>query len=90
MLLAKYNKKERCMWCPKCKTFEVICDGTGTYKIPGGFGYLPGDHKFSVVGYMLKGYTGWCEKCKQKVFNWTTKRRFVNYPKSINKKIEVA
>ena len=87
MKLAKYNKKKNCMYCPACNTYEVTCEGTGTWRFPGGFGFLPGDQKFSVVGHLLKGFVGTCEHCHEEVFNYTSKRRFVNYPRSINKKI---
>lgn len=86
-VIAKYNKKRGCMYCPKCKTFEVMCDGTGTLRLPAGFGFLPGDHKFSVSGYILKGYIGVCEKCRRCVFNYTSKRKFTHYPRNINAKI---
>ncbi len=88
-LLAKYNKKEGCMYCPKCKSFEVMCDGTGIYKIPIGFGFIPGDIKFSISSWRLKGYIGQCELCKRRVFNYTSKRKSINYPRSINKKIAI-
>lgn len=87
MLLVKYNKQKNCLYCPKCKTYEVWCDGTGTWNIPAGFGFLPGDGKFSVCGHTLKGYVGQCEKCKERVFNWTSKRAFIKYPKHLNEKI---
>jgi 5-methylcytosine-specific restriction endonuclease McrA len=54
-------------------------------QIPAGFGFLPGDHKFSVVGWTLKGFFGWCEICHAKVFNYTSKKRFIKYPRRLNK-----
>ena len=88
MLIAKYNKKANCMFCPKCKKYEVSAEGEGTYKLPAGFGFLPDDHKFSVVGVILKGWVGHCEICRKEVFNWIRKRRFINYPKALNRELQ--
>jgi len=81
MKAVRYNKKKGCMFCPDCQTYEVSCVGSGTLTIPTGFGFLPGDHKFSIGGYKLKGWIGVCEKCHKEVMNYTSKRSFKKFPK---------
>ena len=79
--ITKYNLKEKTMYCPDCKTFEVMCDGEGSLSIPTGFGFLPGDHRFSIAGHKLTGYFGTCEHCRERIFNYRTRRAFKKYPK---------
>jgi hypothetical protein len=85
--IAKYNQKENCMYCPACKTYEVCCDATGTLSIPHGFGFLPGESKFAVVRIEYTGFFGWCEHCREKIFNWKTTKPVKTYPKQFNKAI---
>jgi len=87
-ILAKYNKKENCMYCPECKTYNVMCDATGTYRLPIGFGFLPNETKFGISFWELSGYWGECEICNNRIFNYTKKRKITRYPNSINKKIK--
>jgi len=86
-LIAKYDKQENSMYCPECKSYEVMCDGTGTLDLPVGFGFLQNDTKFSVAKVRLKGYIGECMECQKEVFNYTSKRAFNTYPKALNKKL---
>ena len=86
-LIAKYNKKENSMYCPECKTYDVACDGTATRDLPVGFGFLPGDDKFSVEKLRFKGYIGECMECYKPVFNWVSRRKITVRPRSINKKL---
>jgi hypothetical protein len=89
-LIAKYNKKINTMYCPKCKTYDVMCDGSGSLELPVGFGYIPNDTKFSVATVKMTGYFGDCEHCRERIFNYTAKKANVKYPKKINDKIDNA
>ena len=87
-LIMKYNKRSKVMSCPACKNEgDVFCDGTGHIDLPMGFGFLPGEIRFSVEKIRFKGYWGECMKCRKKVFNWTNQQKITVYPKSINNKI---
>jgi len=86
-LLHKYNKKMNTMYCPECKSYEVFADGSGTITLPAGFGFIPGDDKFSIAVIKYKGWVGECELCHREVFNWTSKKVSNTYPKSINKRL---
>ena len=88
--IRKYDKKKNYMECPYCKDGgDVFCDGTATHTLPTGFGFLPGDTKFSVGVVIYKGYIGECMVCGQRVFNYTSRRAGKKYPKSINKKLNL-
>jgi len=88
-LIKKYDKKKNVMECPECKNGgDVWCDGTGSIDLPLGFGFKPGDTKFSVEKMRMKGFFGECMSCGKKVFNWTTRRRIDSYPRSINNKLK--
>ena len=90
-LIKKYNKKKNYMECPKCKNKgEVFTDGSMTLKLPAGFGFLPGDAKFSVAVITYKGWIGECSNCRKEVFNWVSRKGGNEYPKSINKKLDKA
>jgi hypothetical protein len=88
MKVMKYNKKANYMFCPDCKNKgDVFCYGTGQVDLPTGFGFLPGETKFSIEKIRLIGFWGECGHCRKKVFNWTNRKRIKRYPKSINNKI---
>ena len=77
------------MECPECKNGgDVWCDGSGHIELPAGFGFLPGDSKFSVATIKYKGHWGECMDCGRKVFNWVSRRSGKRYPRSINNKLK--
>ena len=86
-LIAKYEKKENCLYCPECKTFEVMCDASGELSVPHGFGFIAGSTKFAVVRLVLKGWFGECELCHKRIFNYASKKVSITHPKSINDKL---
>lgn len=86
-LIAKYNKKKNVMYCPDCKSYDVMCDGSGHVDLPTGFGFLPNETKFSLCKIRLKGWIGECEHCHKMVLNYTSRRTIKSYPRSINKKL---
>ena len=87
-LIKKYNKNKNEMECPDCKPGDVWCDGTMELELPTGFGFAPGDTKFSVGTMKYKGFYGECMECGKRVFNWTSRRAGKRYPKSINDKLK--
>ena len=71
MKIVKYNKKTKEIKC-ECGG-DVWVDGKGHYELPVGLGDI-GKGRFGVNKIRFSGWIGQCEKCKEQVIAWETKK----------------
>lgn len=85
--IIEFNTSKDCR-CP-CGG-EAMIEGTGSVRIPTGFGFAPGSIKFQVDAIRYSGFMGTCMKCGKRLLFWKTRSKTIRFPRNINNKIKAA